>query len=100
VSQRTKEIGIRTALGADASSIVWMVFRQSGKLAIVGAGIGVAITLAVAPIFASQLGAIRPYEALPYLGTVAVVITAALAASYAPSRRAVRIDPVVTLRCD
>jgi putative ABC transport system permease protein len=100
VSQRTKEIGIRTALGADVSSIVWMVLRQSGKLAVTGAGIGMAMALAIAPIFAHQLAAIQPFEALPYVVTATVVVGAAVAASYAPSRRAVRIDPVVTLRCD
>jgi predicted permease len=100
VSQRSKEIGIRTALGANTSSIVWMILRQSGKLAAIGAGIGVGLALAIAPIFAHQMAAIQPYEKLPYVATVGVVIAAAVAASYAPSRRAVRIDPVVTLRCD
>jgi hypothetical protein len=100
VSQRTKEIGIRVALGAGAPAILWMVLRQSGQLAAVGAVIGGGLAAMVAPVFASQIGAIQPYEALPYLGTMAVVFVAAVAASYAPSRRAVRIDPVVTLRCD
>jgi ABC-type lipoprotein release transport system permease subunit len=54
----------------------------------------------VAPVFASQLRVIRPYEVLPYAGTIAVVFVAAVAASYAPSRRALRIDPVETLRGD
>jgi ABC-type antimicrobial peptide transport system permease subunit len=100
VSQRTKEIGIRVALGAGSAAILWMVLRQSGKLAAIGALIGGAMAMTVAPVFASQIGAIQPYEALPYLVTMAVVFVAAVAASYAPSRRAVRIDPVVTLRGD
>ena len=100
VSQRTREIGIRVALGAGSPAILWMVLRQSGKLAAIGAVIGVALVLFVAPVFASQIGAIRPYEAGPYIGTVIVVFAAAMAAAYAPSRRVLRIDPVVTLRCD
>jgi putative ABC transport system permease protein len=100
VSQRTKEIGIRVALGAGTPAILWMVLRHSGKLAAIGAAIGGGMALAIAPVFANQLNAIQPYEALPYLGTMAVVFAAAVLASYTPARRAVRIDPVVTLRCD
>jgi macrolide transport system ATP-binding/permease protein len=100
VSQRTKEIGIRVALGAASGSILWMVLRQSGKLAAIGTGIGATMALAVAPIFANQLGAIQPYEALPYVATVAVVFAAAMAASWGPSRRAAGIDPAITLRSD
>jgi hypothetical protein len=101
VSQRTKEIGIRVALGAGSPTILWMVMRQSGRLAAIGAAIGAGLALAVAPVFANAIGnAVRPYEAMPYVVTVAVVFGAAVAASYAPSRRAVRIDPVVTLRAD
>ena len=100
VSQRTKEIGIRVALGAGQSEIVRMILRQSARLAGYGAAGGVALALALAPLVANQLEAIRPYEWLPYAGGVIAVLGAALAASIAPSRRAVRIDPIVTLRCD
>ena len=100
VSQRTKEIGIRVALGAGSPAILWMVVRQAAKLAAIGAAIGVGLAIAVAPIFANQIGAIKPYEGLPYLAAVAVVFTAALAATLAPSRRAMRINPVETLRCE
>jgi predicted permease len=100
VSQRTKEIGIRVALGAGQPEIVRMILRQSARLAGYGAAGGVAVALALAPLVANQLDAIRPYEWLPYAGGVVAVLGAALAASLAPSRRAVRIDPIVTLRCD
>jgi predicted permease len=100
VSQRTKEIGIRVALGAGQSEIVRMILRQSARLAGYGAAGGVAVALALAPLVANQLEAIRPYEWLPYAGGAIAVLGAALAASLAPSRRAVRIDPIVTLRCD
>ena len=77
-----------------------MVLRQSAKLAVIGAAVGVGLALMVAPVFAHELDVIRAVRWAPYAGAVAVVLVAAVAASYAPSRRAVRIDPVVTLRCD
>lgn len=100
VSQRTKEIGIRVALGATAWDVVRMVVRQSARLAVVGAVAGVALALAVAPVFAHLLEAIQPYDWAPYATAAAVVLAAALLASFAPARRAVGLDPVRTLRCD
>ena len=100
VSQRTKEIGIRVALGASAGDVVRMVLRQSGWLAGMGAAVGAGLALAVAPIFAHQLEAIQPYDWVPYAATTTVVVAAALAASWDPARRAVGVDPVRTLRCD
>jgi predicted permease len=100
VSQRTKEIGIRLAMGAGAWDVVRMVVRQSAWLAGIGAAIGVALALMIAPVFAHELDAIRPYDWAPYAGTAAVVVAAAAAASFRPARRAVAIDPVRTLRCD
>ena len=100
VSQRSKEIGIRMALGAAAWDVVRMVLRQSAWLAAAGAGIGVALALAIAPVFAHQMEVLQPYDWAPYAATAAVVLAAAVAASYAPARRAVGIDPVTTLRCD
>jgi hypothetical protein len=100
VSQRTKEIGIRVALGADVWTVVRMVVRQCAWLAGIGAAAGVGLALAVAPVFAHQMEVIRPYDWVPYAATAALVMAAAVAAAYAPARRAVGIDPVVTLRCD
>ncbi len=100
VSQRRKEIGIRVALGASAWHVVRMVVRQSAWLAAIGAALGAALALAVSPIFAHQLEAIQPYDWAPYVATALVVLIAAVAASYAPAKRAVTIDPVRTLRCD
>jgi ABC-type antimicrobial peptide transport system permease subunit len=77
-----------------------MVLRQSGRLAGIGAAIGVVLALAIAPVFAHQLEAIHPYDWAPYAASAVVVLLAAVAASYAPARRAVGIDPARTLRCD
>ncbi len=100
VSQRRKEIGIRTALGANPWEVVRLVVRQSAVLAGVGAAAGAALALAISPVFAHQIEAIQPYDWAPYAVTLAVVMAAAAAASYAPARRAAAIDPVRTLRCD
>ncbi len=77
-----------------------MVVRQSAWLAGIGAVLGAGMALAVAPVFAHQLEVIKPYDWAPYAATGLVVLLAAVAASYAPARRAVGIDPVRTLRCD
>ena len=100
VAQRAKEIGIRVALGAGRGNILRMVLRQSATLAAIGAALGIACALAVAPLFAHELAAIQPYDWLPYAVTVAVVLVAALAATFVPARLAVAIDPIRTLRCD
>ncbi len=100
VTQRTKEIGIRMALGAGAFEVVAMVLRQSGWLAGAGAIVGTGAALMISPVFAHQLEAIQPYDWVPYAATVAIVVAAALAASYGPARKAVAVDPVRTLRCD
>jgi predicted permease len=100
VSQRSKEIGIRVALGAEVRDVIAMVVRQSMRLAAIGSAAGIALALAVAPVFRHQLAAIDPYDPLAYGGAVAMVLAAVTAASFYPSRRAARIDPAITLRCD
>jgi hypothetical protein len=89
-----------TMLGADVRAVIAMVVKQSMRLAGIGAVAGVGLMLALAPIFAHELKAINPYDFVPYAGGVLLVLAAVLAASFYPSRRAVRIDPATTLRCD
>jgi ABC-type antimicrobial peptide transport system permease subunit len=100
VGQRSKEIGIRMALGASAAGIVRLVLGQTVRLTLLGLAIGVAAALGVSRLFASQLETIDLFDKLAYAGGIALVFTAALAASLVPSRRAVKVDPVATLRCD
>jgi predicted permease len=100
VSQRTKEIGIRMALGATRSSVVRIVLSQSMKLAVIGIVIGATLALGVSRLFASDLQNVDTFDALAYLGSIAVALAAALAAAYVPSRRAAGVDPVTALRCD
>jgi ABC-type antimicrobial peptide transport system permease subunit len=100
VSQRTKEIGIRMALGASTSSVVRIVLSQSMRLAVVGIVLGSTLALGVSRLFASELQNVDTFDGLAYIGSIAVALVAALAAAYLPSRRAANVDPITALRCD
>ncbi len=100
VSQRTREIGIRLALGAQRSSLSWMFVRSALILTAVGMVIGLAAATALTQSMRSLLFGITPLDPLTY-GTVPIVLAAAaLLASYLPARRAAAVDPVETLRAD
>jgi len=100
VSQRTKEIGIRMAIGATAGAVTRLVLQQSMRLAVIGASVGAVLALAVSQILASGLVMINTFDAAAYAGGAGVVLVACAAAAYFPSRRAARIDPLTTLRYD
>lgn len=100
VSQRTKEIGIRMALGARIGAVTRLVMMQSMRLAVVGIGLGTALALGVSRFLASHLVFVNTFDLWAYAAGVFLVVAAALGAAYFPSRRAARIDPVTTLRYD
>jgi hypothetical protein len=100
VTQRTKEIGIRVALGATTRGVTRLVVAQSVRLALVGIGLGSALSLGISRLLASHLTFINTFDALAYGGGMMVVASACLAAGYFPSRRAARINPITTLRYD
>ena len=100
VSQRTREIGIRMALGAQRWSVHQMVLREAGWLATTGIAIGAVCSLAAATLLRGLLFGIHPWD-LPTLGGVAAVLgVSALLASYIPARRAASVDPVIALRTE
>jgi ABC-type antimicrobial peptide transport system permease subunit len=76
------------------------VLSQSMKLALIGTVVGVTLALGVSRLFASELQNVDTFDALAYLGSIAIALIAALAAGYVPSRRAANVDPVTALRCD
>jgi predicted permease len=99
-TQRTAEIGIRMALGADPREVRRLVLRDTLWLVIVGGIIGIPVALAGARLFASQLYGVGPNDPLVVLLGLGTISVAALVAGYLPARRAARIDPVIALRAE
>jgi predicted permease len=98
VSERTREIGIRLALGAQSRNILRMVVRQGLGLALAGAAVGLVGALIVAHLMAGLLYGIRPTDPFTFAGVALLLIAVALLACYIPARRAIRVDPLVALR--
>ncbi len=98
VAQRTREIGIRMALGASRQNVVRMVLGQGLGLAILGTAIGLAISFALTRVVVSLLFDVKPTDLLTFSGATFVLLGAAFLASYLPARRATKIDPLVALR--
>jgi putative ABC transport system permease protein len=98
VSERTHEIGIRIALGAERRSIMQMVLRQGLGLAIAGAAVGVVGAVVVSHLMAGLLYGVRPTDPLTFASVAILLIAVALLACYIPARRALRVDPVIALR--
>jgi len=98
VAQRTKEIGIRMALGASVGGVVGQVLRQSAGYALVGIVPGTVLALGVSKLFASVLFIVDTFDPAGYAFGASVVLIACLAAAWAPARRAARVDPMVALR--
>jgi ABC-type antimicrobial peptide transport system permease subunit len=98
VSRRTGEIGIRIALGATRRDVLFMVLRESSLLAAVGAIVGAAVAVGLGRYIESVLFGVTPVDPIAIGGAVAAMLGVALMASWAPARRACRLDPVVALR--
>lgn len=100
VAQRRQEIGIRMALGADRAAVLRQVLRQGLALAAAGTGIGLAVSLATSRLLDSMLFGVSPSDPVTYIAAVSVLVLAALAACYAPARRASGLDPLEALRLE
>ncbi|HEY3516688.1 MAG TPA: ABC transporter permease [Gammaproteobacteria bacterium] len=100
VAQRTREIGIRSALGADPTELVRMFVRRGLALSAVGAVAGLVAAGVLARLMSSLLFGVSSLDPLAYVGALAATIAAATLASYLPAQRAARIDPMNTLRAD
>ena len=98
VSQRTREIGIRMALGADPEGVLRMVMRRGLLLALSGIAAGLAITLAATPQIAPLLYRVSPADPVSIAGAALFLIVVAVLASLIPALRATRVDPMVALR--
>jgi macrolide transport system ATP-binding/permease protein len=98
VSRRTREIGIRIALGAERGTVVWMVLKEVAFLTLIGIGIGVPGALGLSQFVKSQLFGISPADPLTIAIAAVVLGLVALLAGYIPARRASRVQPVLALR--
>ena len=98
VSRRTNEIGIRVALGASRRDVLLLIVRQALLLALLGSIIGIVGALSLSRLMASQLYGVRPTDPLTFITVAALLMIVALAASYIPARRAMRVEPMAALR--
>jgi putative ABC transport system permease protein len=100
VSRRTHEIGIRIALGARAADVGRMVLRQGSVVVLSGLAVGVLIALAVSRLLGSLLFEVSPTDPWTIAAMSVLLLVVALVASYFPTRRAARVDPVIALRSE
>jgi ABC-type antimicrobial peptide transport system permease subunit len=102
VSQRTQEIGIRMALGADRAHVLRWVLKQGGRLALIGVIVGLAAALALTQLMArsSMLFGVHPYDPWTLIGVTLLLTVVALAACLIPARRAASVDPIQALRTE
>ena len=100
VSQRTREVGIRISMGADASSVVRMLTASGMRLVAYGGAVGLVLSLLLAVLMSRLLFGVGPFDLLTFLAVPLVLAGVALLAAYVPSRRASRVDPIIALRAE
>jgi predicted permease len=100
VTSRTRELGIRMALGADAGNVLRMVLRQGMRLVAIGLGIGWLLAAGASRLIASLLMGVAPLDAIAFGGAALVLCAIGAAACYVPARRAIAIEPAVALRAE
>lgn len=98
VSRRTSELGVRMAVGAQRSEVLWMILRESCVICAIGVGIGLPLALVSTRVLASLLYGLAPRDPLTLCVAVLGIVLVSLAASFLPARRAASIDPMVALR--
>jgi putative ABC transport system permease protein len=104
VNQRTREIGLRLALGAPPGEVLRLIVREAGVLALAGIGLGVILSIVLARVAATQLSAllykIQSTDPMTFVSVAVVLILVALGAAWFPGRRATKVSPMVALRAD
>jgi putative ABC transport system permease protein len=100
VSQRTREIGVRMALGANPATVLGLVLGRGMVLVAVGVAAGLVISLLSASVMRSLVAGVNPRDPVTFVSTAVILLLVALTANFVPARRATRIDPLVALRTD
>jgi len=100
VGQRTREVGIRMALGAQRGDVVWAVLRDGAEMTLPGVGIGVIVALALTRLMSSMLFGVKPTDVVTFAAVAGLLCAIALLACYLPARRAAALDPVQALRSE
>lgn len=100
VASRTTEIGIRMALGARRTDVFWMILREALWLVAIGVVVGLPLIFAVTRLAATLLFELSPTDPISLIAAALLLLGVALLAGYLPSRRATRVDPIITLRCE
>jgi predicted permease len=98
VGQRTHEIGVRMALGAQRTEVLWLILGHGARMALIGVAIGIVAALGLTRLMANELFGVSAHDPLTFAGVAMLLIIVAVAACYIPARRAMRVDPMVALR--
>jgi ABC-type antimicrobial peptide transport system permease subunit len=100
VARRTRELGVRIALGATRGAVVWLVLRESGRLVLAGVAVGLVAALFGVRILTSLLYGVQSTDVLTFATVPAILAVVALLASAIPARRATRVDPIIAMRAE
>jgi ABC-type antimicrobial peptide transport system permease subunit len=98
VEDRTHEIGVRMALGAERADVLRLILGQGAAMATLGIGMGVFLTLGLARLISNQLYGVTPHDPLTFCSAGFALMIAVMTACYVPAKRAIKVDPLVALR--